>query len=81
MKMVCVKKMNVVNGTVSNLTIGKIYSVSPLPIPLNEGDEMKEPTDPRVMVWKDDINSDYIYPMEAFVTLEEWRDIQLGKLI
>ena len=81
MKMVCVKKMNVVGGTVSSLTIGKIYSVSPLPIPLNEGDEMKEPTDPWVMVWGDDVNSDYQYPMEAFVSLEEWREIQLGKLI
>lgn len=81
MIMVCVKQLNVVGGSVSNLTIGKQYNVSPIPIPLAEGDEMKEPENPRVMVWSDDINSDYQYPMEAFVTLDKWRELQLNKLI
>ena len=81
MIMVCIKRLNVIGGVVSNLTIGKQYDVSVLPIPLNESDEMKEPANPKVMVWGDDINSDYQYPMEAFVTLDEWREMQLNKLI
>lgn len=81
MVMVCVKQLNVVGGTVSNLTIGKQYSVSPIPVPVPEGDEMKEPEDPKVMVWGDDINSDYIYPMKAFITLDQWRELQINKLI
>lgn len=79
--MVCVKQLNVVGGTVSNLTIGKQYSVSPIPVPIPEGDEMKEPDNPKVWVWGDDINSEYQYPMEAFITLEQWREIQINKLI
>jgi hypothetical protein len=79
--MVCVKQLNVVGGTVSNLTIGKQYSVSPIPVTVPEGDEMKEPTNPKVLVWGDDINSEYQYPMEAFVTLDQWRELQLNKLI
>ena len=67
--------------TVSNLTIGKQYNVSPIPTPVPEGDEMKEPLHPKVMVWGDDINSDYQYPMDAFVTLDQWRELQLNKLI
>lgn len=81
MIMVCVKQLNVVGGTVSNLTIGKQYSVSPIPVPVPEGDEMKEPANPKVWVWGDDINSEYQYPMEAFITLDEWRQQQLNKLI
>jgi hypothetical protein len=79
--MVCVKQLSVVGGVVSNLTIGKQYSVSPIPVPVPEGDEMKEPNNPKVWVWGDDINSEYQYPMEAFVTLTEWRDIQINKLM
>jgi hypothetical protein len=79
--MVCVKQLSVVGGSVSNLTIGKQYSVSPIPVPVPEGDEMKEPNNPKVWVWGDDINSEYQYPMEAFVTLEQWRELQLNKLI
>jgi len=81
MIMVCVKQLSVVGGSVSNLTIGKQYSVSPIPVPVPEGDEMKEPNNPKVWVWGDDINSEYQYPMEAFVTLEQWRELQLNKLI
>jgi hypothetical protein len=81
MVMVCVKQLNVVGGVVSNLTIGKQYSVSPIPVPVPEGDEMKEPNNPKVWVWGDDINSEYQYPMEAFVTLDQWRELQLNKLI
>ena len=81
MIMVCVKQLNVVGGTVSNLTIGKQYNVSPIPVPVPEGDEMKTPDNPRVFVWGDDINSEYQYPMEAFVTLNQWRELQLNKLI
>ncbi len=80
MEMICIKLLPVVGSESCNLTIGKKYSVSVLPIPLNEDDEMKEPTDPRVMVWGDDINSDYIYPMEAFISLDEWRESQLNNL-
>jgi len=80
MIMVCIKKLNVIGGEVSNLTIGKQYDISIIPIALNESDEMQEPLNPKVMVWSDDINSDYQYPMEAFVTLDEYRQIQLGKL-
>lgn len=79
--MVCVKQLNVVGGTVSNLTIGKQYSVSPIPVPVPEGDEMKEPDNPKVWVWGDDINSEYQYPMEAFITLDQWRELQINKLI
>lgn len=81
MIMVCVKQLNVVGGTVSNLTIGKRYNVSPIPIALPEGDEMKTPDEPKVIVWGDDINSGYQYPMEAFITLDKWRELQLNKLI
>lgn len=81
MIMVCVKQLNVVGGTVSNLTIGKQYSVSPIPVPVPEGDEMKEPDNPKVWVWGDDINSEYQYPMEAFITLDQWRELQINKLI
>ena len=79
--MVCVKQLNVVGGVVSNLTIGKQYSVSPIPVPVPEGDEMKEPEDAKVMVWGDDINSDYQYPVKAFVSIEQWRELQINKLI
>jgi len=48
MIMVCIKRLNVIGGVVSNLTIGKQYDVSVLPIPLNESDEMKEPANPKV---------------------------------
>ena len=83
MIMVCVKQLNVVGGTVSNLYIGKQYNVSPMPIPVPEGDEMKEPEDPRVFVWFEGTTPylPRIYPMEAFVTLDEWRNIQLNKLV
>jgi hypothetical protein len=79
--MVCVKQLNVVGGTVSNLTIGKQYNVSPIPIALPEGDEMKTTDEPKVIVWGDDINSEYQYPMEAFITLGVWREQQLNKII
>lgn len=81
MKMVCVKKMNVIGGKVGNITPGKKYNVSVIPIALNEGDEIQEPIIPKVMVWGDDINSDYQYPMEAFVTIDEWREMQLTKIL
>lgn len=82
MKVVCVKKLNVVNGSVSNLTIGKQYNISILPTPVPEGDEMEEnPKVKNCMVWGDDINSNYIYPLESFITLEEWRDLRLRKLL
>lgn len=50
MKMICVKRLNVIGGEVSNLTPGKQYDVSPLPIPLNEGDSIRKPVGPKVMV-------------------------------
>lgn len=81
MEMICIKLLPVVGSESCNLTIGKKYEVSVLPIPLNEGDEMKEPSDPRVMVWGDDINSDYIYPKEAFITVSEWREQQLNNIL
>ena len=77
--MVCVKKMSVVGGTVSNITVGKSYNTSILLNPPNESDEIQESS--RLMVWGDDVNSDYQYPKEAFVSIQEWREIQLGKLL
>ena len=81
--MVCVKQLNVVGGTGSNLTIGKQYSVSPVPVPVPEGDEMKEPEDRRVFVWFEGTTPylPRIYPMEAFVTLDVWRQQQIDKVI
>jgi hypothetical protein len=79
MLMVCVKKMSVVGGTVSNITVGKSYNTSILLNPPNESDEIQESS--RLMVWGDDVNSDYQYPKEAFVSIQEWREIQLGKLL
>lgn len=83
MIMVCVKQLNVVGGTVSNLSIGKQYRVSPIPVPVPEDDEMKEPEDRRVFVWFEGTTPylPRIYPMESFVTLDEWRNIQLNKLV
>jgi hypothetical protein len=82
MIVICVKKLNVVGGTVSNLTIGKQYSISVLPTPVPEGDEMDEnPKFKRCIVWGDDINSEYIYPLEAFVSLQEWREKRLEDLL
>jgi hypothetical protein len=83
MIMVCVKQLNVVDDTESNLVIGKQYNVSPMPIPVPEGDEMKEPQDPKVFVWFEGVNPNLprVYPMEAFVTLDQWRELQLNKLI
>jgi len=83
MIMVCVKQLNVVDGTESNLSIGKQYNVSPIPTPIPEDDEMKEPEYPRVWVWLEgeSIYQPRIYPMEAFVTLDQWRDLQINKLI
>lgn len=81
MKMICVKRLNVIGGKVSNLTPGKQYDVSPIPIPLNDDDDiLRIPDEPKVMVWSDDINSDYLYPMSAFLTIEEWRQKQLDEL-
>ncbi len=81
--MVCVKQLSVVGGTESDLTIGERYSVSPIPIALPEDDEMKLPDEPKVFVWFDGISKDKkrVYPMEAFVTLDQWRELQLNKLI
>ena len=79
--MVCVKQLNVVGGSVSNLTIGKQYSVSLLPLALLPLESMEKHKYKKVMVWGDDINSEYQYPIEAFVTLEEWRELQIEKLI
>ena len=82
MRVICVKKLNVVGGTVSNLTIGKQYDISVLPTPIPEGDEMD--TDPKIkncIIWGDDINSEYIYPLDAFISLEEWRNQRLDKLL
>lgn len=81
MIMVCVKQLNVVGGAVSNLTIAKQYNVSPIPLALYKGDVMKKPDNPKVLVWGDDINSEYQYPMEAFITLEEWRERQINKIL
>jgi hypothetical protein len=84
--MVCVKQLNVVGGTESNLFIGKQYNVSPIPTPIPEDDEMKEPEYPRVWVWLEGLEGESlyqprIYPMDAFVTLDIWRQQQLNKLI
>jgi len=81
--MVCVKQLNVVGGTESDLSIGERYSVSPIPTLIPESDEMKTPDEPKVFVWFDGTSKDKrrIYPMEAFVTLEQWRELQLNKLI
>lgn len=49
--MVCVKQLNVIGGVVSNLTIGKQYNVSPIPLPLYKGDVIKKPDNPKVWVW------------------------------
>ena len=83
MIMVCVKQLKVVGGVESNLTIGEQYNVSPMPIPVPEGDEMKEPEDPKVFVWFKGTTPylPRVYPMEAFVTLDQWRELQLNKLI
>jgi len=79
MIMVCVKQLNVVGGTESDLSIGKQYNVSPIPTLIPEDDEMKIPDEPKVFVWFDGTRK--IYPMEAFVTLDQWRELQLNKLI
>ena len=86
-KMVCIKKMNFVGGLTSNITPGKKYNVIKLPIRVNECDEIQEPFK-QVIVLPEDINtlSDDItfrltYPLEAFVTLDEWREIQLSKIL
>lgn len=74
MIMVCAKQLNVVGGMESNLTIGKQYSVSPIP-------------DDKLFVWFVYENSTkkrnyhQVYPMEAFVTLDVWRQQQIDKLI
>jgi len=81
MEMICVKLLPVVGGTTCNLTIGKKYSVVAIPIPLNEGDEMREPVNPQVFVFGDDINSEYVYPMEAFITIGEWRERQINNIL
>lgn len=80
MEMICVKKLPIIGSTNSNLTIGKKYSVIFIPIPLLKGRKVEKPTMPKVFV-KDDLNSEYQYPLEAFVSIEEWRDIQLDKLL
>jgi hypothetical protein len=80
--MVCVKQLSVVGGTESDLSIGEQYSVSPIPIALPEDDEMKLPDEPKVFVWFDKTTKNRpVYPMEAFVTLDQWRELQLNKLI
>ena len=79
--MVCVKQLSVVGGTESDLSIGEQYSVSPIPITLPEDDEMKLPDEPKVFVWLDKTKNRPVYPMEAFVTLDQWRELQLNKLI
>ena len=73
--MVCIKRLNVVGGKSSNLTIGKTYTVSILPSKTGLVEN-----NPKVLVWKDDINSEYFYPLHAFVTLERWRELKLNEL-
>ena len=75
MEMICVKKLPIIGST--NLTIGKKYSVIFLPVLILK---VEKPTMPKVFV-KDDLNSEYQYPIEAFVSIKEWRDIQLDKLL
>ena len=81
MEMICVKLLPVVGGTSCNLTLGKKYHVVTIPIPLNEGDEMREPTNPQVFVFGDDLNSEYVYPMAAFMTIDDWREQQLNNIL
>lgn len=81
MEMICVKLLPVVGGTSCNLTLGKKYNVVTIPTPPNEGDEMREPSNPQVFVFGDNLKSEYVYPMSAFVTVDEWRDIRLNDLI
>ena len=82
MRVVCIKKLNAEGSNVSNLTEGKLYNISILPTPVPEGDEMDEnPKIKRCIVWSDDVNSEYIYPLEAFISLEDWRNQRLDNLM
>ena len=82
MRVVCVKRLNVEGGTVSNLTIGKQYDITILPIPRPEDDEMDEnPKIKKCIVWSDDINSEYVYPLDSFVSLEDWRNQRIDNLL
>ena len=87
--MVCVKKLNIIGGTDSNLTIGKQYNVIHIPVNIPEDDEMKYNDNPGILVLGETIN-DVIcgnyqtiekYPEEAFADICVWREQQLGKLI
>ena len=88
MIMVCVKKLNIIGGTDSNLTIGKQYNVIHIPVNIPEDDEMKYNDNPGILVLGETIN-DVIYgnqtiekyPEEAFADICVWREQQLGKLI
>ena len=93
--MVCVKKLNIIGGTDSNLTIGKQYNVIHIPVNIPEDDEMKYNDNPGILVLGETINdvietiNDVIYgnqtiekyPEEAFADICVWREQQLGKLI
>jgi hypothetical protein len=82
MRVVCVKRLNVEGGTVNNLTIGKQYDITILPIPIPEDDEMDEnPKIKKCIVWSDDINSEYVYPLDSFVSLEDWRNQRIDNLL
>jgi hypothetical protein len=89
MVMVCVKELNIIGGTDSNLTIGKQYNVIHVPITIPEDDEMKYNDSPGILVISDTINNLIYgncqtiekYPEEAFVELFVWRELQLNKLV
>lgn len=76
MKLMCINNMSMEQGYIPPITIGKIYETDELP------DDIYD-------IWIEDANYKIINDngfsswelIENFITLEEWREQQLNKII
>lgn len=76
MKLMCVNNISMEQGYIPPITIGKIYETDELPDVIYD-------------IWVEDANYKVINDngfsswelIENFITLEEWRDKQLNKII
>ncbi len=69
MKVVCIK--NTAWDKIWSLTINKIYNV----------EHARYDFEPYLYILKDDENANGVYPKDWFITLEEYRNQQINKII
>ena len=83
MKLVCINDKIIQTDSMGNdylkkddfLEVGKVYD-----LPYYELDRYLSSTS-HVRFWIEDGSYSLVFPKENFVTLEEWREIQLSKIL